>query len=228
MEHPSPRPSASLTVWKKFPDFRHSCTFLARHHSSLSTNIHNLSGIIFLVTLWTNFALYNSVTTRLLRFAGPSASPRFSFLKDLCISFIDSIFQPSSDLKSLPLCLWNSMYRQEIPFFLMCLLSLCSNQLCPKGHGSVCSPLWGWLVSLPRPWHHHALWTCVLPPSYCCSQTIAPSSSIKMTSFETLNIGLYYRPLFSWQPFTDSSVTSPSFWLTVTFCNTIPIVFLMI
>lgn len=41
-----------------------------------------------------------------------------SFLRGLCIPFVDAISHPSSDLKPLTPRFWNSMYGQEIPFFL--------------------------------------------------------------------------------------------------------------
>lgn len=108
----------------------------------------------------------------------------------------------------------------------MSLLPFCSNWLFPKGHYQSLIRVAGFSPTSLAPLALDR--TGVLLPSYCCSQTTVPSSSLKMTSFETLNIGLYHLPLFFWQPFTDSSVTSPSFRLTVIYSSSIPITFLMI
>lgn len=124
--HPALRFPASVTVLKKSPDFWHSSVFLASH-PLYPVREHSLSGSVSLEALWTSLILHNSVTTRYARFPGHSSVPTFSFLKDLYIFFIDSVSPPSPTPKTLPLCLWNSTYSQEI-FFLMSL-SLCSNLL---------------------------------------------------------------------------------------------------
>lgn len=78
----SPRLPASLTGLKKFPDFRHSYMFLARH--PLFPAYQHPSR-------WHYLPLYNSVTTRHPRLPPHSPSPRFSFLKDLNSFLNDSI-----------------------------------------------------------------------------------------------------------------------------------------
>lgn len=130
----SPRLPASLTGLKKFPDFRHSYMFLARH-PLFPAHQHP--------SQWHYLPLYNSVTTRHPRLPPHSPSPRFSFLKDLNSFLNDSISYPFLELKILPPCLWNSMNRQETLFFLMFLSLSSPNWPFPKDTAPTIAPCEG-------------------------------------------------------------------------------------
>lgn len=126
--HPAPGSLPLSEYWRHSQTLEILACFWQDTHSSPSINTYNLSGIIFLEILWTNLTLQNSVTTRHPRHPGHPLSPRFSFLKDLSVSFTDPVSHPPLTLKTFSVPLPLSVY-QEFSFFLTSLSPSCSNWL---------------------------------------------------------------------------------------------------
>lgn len=99
------------------------------------------------------------------------------------------------------------MNRHETLFFLMFLSLSSPNWLFPKDTAPTVAPCEGsWFL-------FHISWTSGPTIGQVSSLLLVaafkPPSSIKTSSTEILNIGLYHLPPSFWQPFTDSSVTFP-------------------
>lgn len=111
--------------------------FLRDIHSSLSTNAHSLSGIIFLETLQANLALHHSVAGSHLRLSGCSSSPRLVSERSVypfCWCHLSSFLRSQTSYPTLlEFNVWTgNTLLPEAPFTILAL---------PEGHCSLCSPL---------------------------------------------------------------------------------------